>query len=66
MYSISCELGVLMTLFRLIKVRLNETVEFCIVRCLCDAFPSQNAVKQRVALSSLISLLFKLKKSRRD
>jgi len=31
MYSTSCELGVLMKLFRLIKVRLNETVKFCIV-----------------------------------
>ena len=50
----SCELGVLMKLFRLIKMRLNETVKFCIVRCLCDALPIQNAVKRGGALSSLI------------
>jgi len=40
------EIGVLMKLFRLIKGHLNETVKFCIVRCLCDAFRIQNAVKR--------------------
>ena len=54
MYSTSCELSLLMKLFRLISVCLNETVKFCIVRCLCDAFPIQNAVKRGGALSSLI------------
>jgi hypothetical protein len=54
MYSTSCELSLLMKLFRLIRVCLNETVKFCIVRCLCDAFPIQNAVKRGGALSSLI------------
>jgi hypothetical protein len=43
-----------MKLFRLIKVSLNETVKFGIGRCLCDAFPIQNAVKREGALSPLI------------
>jgi hypothetical protein len=56
MYSIFSELAILMKLVDLLKVRLNETDnKCCIVRCLCDTFPSQNAWKQEGALSSLIS-----------
>ena len=56
MYSIFNELDILRTLVRQIKVRLNETCsKFCIVRCLCDTFQSQNAWKQGNALPSLIA-----------
>jgi len=54
MYSTSCELGVHMKLFRLI---LNGTVKFCIVRCLCDALPIQNAVKRGVFSSLILNIV---------
>jgi hypothetical protein len=55
LYGILMEFGVPMKLVRLIKTCLNEIYsKVCIGKYLSDTFPTQNGLKQRDALSSLL------------